>query len=181
MRNKKHFPRVKNSRPPGERQENAVAFGAVLKAAADLPSKVGASAIERATKAAKAVSSLATKGKEETAKGQGTGHTKLTAIVAEMHKAAEDFLAMLAKETRLLSPRGSRAKSQARPHRGASDQGREGSRWPPAEPGELPPPPKPAKVTVKKSAKKVAAVTESGETCNHCDTQVPGTCGQDQP
>lgn len=83
----------KFSGPLGERQENAVAFGAVLKAAADnARGKVGASAIDRAVKAAKAVGNLATKGQEATAKGQGTGHTKLTALVNEMHRAARELL-----------------------------------------------------------------------------------------
>ena len=76
-----------------ERQENASTFAAVLKAAADTArGKVEPAAIERAVKAAKAAERLSEKGKEETAKGQGTGHTFLDAVVAEMHKAARGLL-----------------------------------------------------------------------------------------
>ena len=76
-----------------ERQENASTFAAVLKAAADSArGKVDVSAIERATKAAKAAERLSEKGKEETAQGKGTGHVKITALVNEMHKAARELL-----------------------------------------------------------------------------------------
>jgi hypothetical protein len=79
--------------PLAERQENASTFAAVLKAAADSArGKVDVSAIERATRAAKAAERLSEKGKEETAKGQGTGHVKVTALVNEMHKAARGLL-----------------------------------------------------------------------------------------
>jgi hypothetical protein len=79
--------------PLAERQQNAVDFAAVLKAAADSArGKASVSDIERAQKAAKATDNLADKGKAETEKGQGTGHVKITALVNEMHKAARALL-----------------------------------------------------------------------------------------
>lgn len=77
----------------GDRQENASLFANILKSAADTArGKVEPAAIERAVKAAKAAERLSEKGKEETAKGQGTGHVRITALVAEMHKAARGLL-----------------------------------------------------------------------------------------
>jgi hypothetical protein len=76
-----------------DRQENASLFANILKSAADSArGKVEPAAIERATSASKAAERLAEKGKEETAKGKGTGHVRITALVAEMHKAARGLL-----------------------------------------------------------------------------------------
>jgi hypothetical protein len=76
-----------------ERQDNASAFASVLKAAADSAAgKTEPANIERALKAAKAAERLTEKGKAATDKGQGTGHTKVTALVNEMHKAARGLL-----------------------------------------------------------------------------------------
>ena len=76
----------------GERQDNASAFAAVLKAAAKESDHVDDSARARATTAADAAIGLTSKSAEATAKGRGTGHTKITALVAEMHKAARGLL-----------------------------------------------------------------------------------------
>nr|MDP9112265.1 hypothetical protein [Acidobacteriota bacterium] len=87
--------------PPGkkfpaslaERQDNASAFAAVLREAAkSAAGKASPGDIERATAAAKAAERLTEKGKAATDKGQGTGHTKVTALVSEMHKAARALL-----------------------------------------------------------------------------------------
>jgi Large polyvalent protein associated domain 39 len=87
--------------PPGkkfaaslaDRQENASLFANILKSAADSArGKVEPAAIERATRASKAAIGYADKSKEATAKGQGTSHVKITALVAEMHKAARGLL-----------------------------------------------------------------------------------------
>lgn len=76
-----------------ERQENAAAFGAALKAAAnDARGKVDDAAVDRANKAAKEALVLAGKTAEATAKGQGTGHMRVTAIVAEMKRSARGLL-----------------------------------------------------------------------------------------
>jgi GGDEF domain-containing protein len=79
--------------PLAERQDNASAFATVLREAAKAASgKAAPGDIERATKAAQAAERLTEKGQVATAKGQGTGHTKVTALVAEMHKAARALL-----------------------------------------------------------------------------------------
>jgi len=76
-----------------DRQENASLFANILKSAADSArGKVEPAAIERATRASKAAIGYADKSKEATAKGQGTSHVKITALVAEMHKAARGLL-----------------------------------------------------------------------------------------
>lgn len=76
-----------------ERQDNASAFAAVLKAAAESArGKAGVSDIERALGAAKAAERLTEKGQVATKKGQGTGHVRVSALVNEMHKAARGLL-----------------------------------------------------------------------------------------
>lgn len=76
-----------------DRQENASLFSNILKSAADSArGKVEPAAIERANRASKAAIGYADKSKEATAKGQGTSHVKITALVAEMHKAARGLL-----------------------------------------------------------------------------------------
>lgn len=76
-----------------ERQDNASAFANVLKAAAketkgDIPEDLYARAIKSASDAI----GLTSKSAEATAKGQGTGHSKITALVAEMHKVSRQLL-----------------------------------------------------------------------------------------
>lgn len=83
----------KNAAPLAERQDNAASFAAVLKAAAkEKEGKVDETLVKRAFDAAKAAEGLALKSKEATDKGQGTGHTRVTALVAEMHKAARSLM-----------------------------------------------------------------------------------------
>jgi GGDEF domain-containing protein len=77
----------------GERQDNASAFASVLKTAAQAAhGTVDDAIVARATKAAAAAERLTYKSAEDTAKGRGTGHAKVTALVAEMHKAARGIL-----------------------------------------------------------------------------------------
>lgn len=77
----------------GDRQENASLFANILKSVADTArGKAEPAAIERALKSSKAAIGYADKSKEATAKGQGTSHVKITALVAEMHKAARGLL-----------------------------------------------------------------------------------------
>jgi hypothetical protein len=76
-----------------ERQLNAGAFGAVLRAAAvEQRGHFTPEEIKRADDAGRKAERLAEKGKEETQSGQGTGHVKVTAVVNEMHKAARILL-----------------------------------------------------------------------------------------
>ena len=139
--------------PLPERQENASTFAAVLKAAADSArGKVDVSAIERATRAAKTAERLSEKGKEETAKGQGTGHTYIDAVVAEMHKAARgllgtaragDEVVVKPKEAQLLAKK---SRDEARVKKAAG-----------VESGE----PKPKTIRVRKPAKSKGEETAS--------------------
>jgi hypothetical protein len=86
-------PGKKNATSLGERQQNASLFAHILQSAADnARGKTEPAAIERAVKASKAAIGYADKGKEATAKGQGTSHVKITALVNEMHKAARGLL-----------------------------------------------------------------------------------------
>lgn len=79
--------------PLAERQDNASAFATVLREAAkSAAGKAAPDDIARATAAAKAAERLTEKGKVATDKGQGTSHTKITALVDEMHKAARTLL-----------------------------------------------------------------------------------------
>lgn len=76
-----------------ERGENAAAFGAALTAAAkEARGTVPDAAVDRAMDAAKAAMPLAGKTPEVIAKGQGIGHTRVSAIVDEMRKAARGLL-----------------------------------------------------------------------------------------
>jgi hypothetical protein len=85
----------KNSAPLKERQDNASAFAQVLAAAAKESAEKGRAsdtAVQRAAEAAKSAARLTDKSKEDTDKGRGTGHSLVTARVAEMHKAARELL-----------------------------------------------------------------------------------------
>jgi hypothetical protein len=76
-----------------DRQDNSSSFAAVLKdTASKLVGKAPVSALERATKAAKAAANLTYKSKEDTAKGRGTSHSRIDAINEEMHNAARELL-----------------------------------------------------------------------------------------
>jgi hypothetical protein len=101
--------------PIQERQDNAASFAMVLREAAkSAVGKAGPAAIERAEKAASAAMGLATKSKVATEKGQGTGHTKITALNSEMHKAARGLLGVEAKagDETVVAPKAAELKAK---------------------------------------------------------------------
>jgi hypothetical protein len=82
-----------------ERQDNASAFAAVLgKAAEESRGKAPDTAVERAANAAKSAINLTLKSKNATEKGQGTSHTRVTALVDEMHRSARELLGTATEE-----------------------------------------------------------------------------------
>lgn len=76
--------------PLKDRMENAASAGAALKAAANEAHGKGVDEklVDRANAAANEAIRLGSKTEEQIAKGQGTGHSRVTAVVDEMHKAA---------------------------------------------------------------------------------------------
>jgi hypothetical protein len=77
-----------------ERQDNAVAFAKVLRAAAKKAhGRVDDRVIDRASKAADAtINQLGKKSAEQTQAGQGTSHTRVDALNDEMHRSAREIL-----------------------------------------------------------------------------------------
>jgi hypothetical protein len=82
-----------------ERQDNASSFAAVLgKAAEESHGKSDEAVVNRAANAAKSALGLTLKSKNATDKGQGTSHTRVTALVDEMHRAARELLGTATEE-----------------------------------------------------------------------------------
>lgn len=107
--------------PPGlkrpaslrERQDNASAFAQVLSAAAK-ESDAAPEILARAVRAAKQAEGLTLKSKEATEKGQGTSHTRISAIVDEMHRAARQLMgkAKAGDEVAAVAPKAAALKNR---------------------------------------------------------------------
>lgn len=93
MHEKQETPEPGKKRPASlrERQDNASAFAQVLLQAAK-ESDAAPEVLARVVRAAKAAQNLTLKSKEATEKGQGTSHTRVSAIVEEMHRAARQLM-----------------------------------------------------------------------------------------